>query len=200
VIVDVQLDFCEGGSLPVPGGAAAAERIAAYLERHSDRYAIIVATRDWHEDPGLHFSETPDYRTCWPKHCVAGTTGASFHPALDVRTVNAVVSKGRSSAAYSGFQGDLEEELLDSILETAGIRGVDICGLATDYCVRATALDAVRRGFEVRVLVDLCAGVSPETSDAAVAEMARAGVRIEPSDVLADAEYRPGGPMSLHAG
>jgi nicotinamidase/pyrazinamidase len=185
VIVDVQLDFCEGGSLPVTGGEAVAEHITTYLERDADDYAMIVATRDWHEDPGSHFSETPDYHTSWPTHCVAGTPGAGFHPALDVGRVTAVVSKGRSSAAYSGFQGEIDGEQLDALLARAGIRELDICGLATDHCVRATALDALRRGFAVRVLIDLCAGVSPETTAAAVAEMVAAGVRIEASDVNA---------------
>ncbi len=183
VIVDVQVDFCEGGELPVAGGSAVARRIATYVERHGADYALVVATRDWHEDPGSHFSETPDYRTSWPKHCVAGTAGAAFHPALDVRRVAAVVSKGRSTAAYSGFQGDVDGDTLEAVLRRAGVRAVDVCGLATDHCVRATALDAVSRGFAVRVLVDLCAGVSAATSRAALEELQRAGVRIDRSDV-----------------
>jgi nicotinamidase/pyrazinamidase len=183
VIVDLQVDFCEGGQLPVAGAAAVAQRIATYLERHGADYALIVATRDWHEDPGSHFSEAPDFRSSWPRHCVAGTSGAAFHPALDLSRVTSVVSKGRSSAAYSGFQGDLEGQELESILRTAGVNGIDVCGLATDHCVRATALDAISRGFEVRVLVDLCAGVSPETASAALEELARAGVHIARSDV-----------------
>ena len=183
VIVDLQVDFCEGGQLPVAGGHAVAQRIATYLERHGTDYALIVATRDWHEDPGSHFSDTPDFRSSWPRHCVAGTTGAGFHPALDVSRVTSVVSKGRSSAAYSGFQGDLEGQELESILRTAGVDGIDVCGLATDHCVRATALDAVSRHFDVRVLVDLCAGVSADTARAALEELARAGVRLATSDV-----------------
>jgi nicotinamidase/pyrazinamidase len=179
LIVDVQRDFCEGGSLPVVGGADVAERITKYLEKYADDYAIVVATRDWHEDPGTHFSEIPDYRDRWPPHCVAGTVGAQFHPSFDLSRVTTVVSKGRRSAAYSGFEGDDAGQDLASILRRHRVREIDVCGLATDHCVRATALDAVRHGFEARLLLGLCAGVAPETSAAAVAELETAGVKVE---------------------
>ncbi len=178
LIVDVQNDFCEGGSLAVTGGADIARRITTYLAERADDYAIIVATRDWHEDPGPHFSDAPDYRDSWPPHCVTGTVGAQFHPALDLSHVSTVVSKGRHSAAYSGFEGDDAGEDLESILAELRVRAVDVCGLATDYCVRATALDAFRRGFDVRVLVDLCAGVDAANTPAVLSELEAAGVEL----------------------
>ena len=178
MIVDVQVDFCEGGSLAVAGGADVAGRITMFLEEHSDDYTVVVVTRDWHDDPGEHFSDAPNFRDSWPRHCVAGTVGAQFHPDLDLSRVTAVVSKGRRSAAYSGFEGDDAGEDLESILRKAHVQHVDVCGLATDHCVRATALDAARRGFDVRVLLSLCAGVAPESSAAAVAELEAAGVEV----------------------
>jgi len=177
VVVDVQNDFCQGGTLSVVGGAAVARRISEYLHLHGDDYELVVATRDWHEQPDGHFSSVPDYRDSWPPHCVAGTAGAAFHEGLDTSRFAAVVSKGRFSAAYSGFEGDEGGEELESILRRHGVTAVDICGLATDYCVRATALDALARGFDVRVLTDLCAGVAPDTTDAAMAELDAAGVQ-----------------------
>jgi len=177
VIVDVQNDFCEGGSLAVTGGAEVARRISDHLRAHAGDYAIVVATRDWHEAPGAHFSQAPDYRDSWPPHCVAGSPGAEFNPGLDTSRIDEVVSKGRHSAAYSGFEGaDAAGRDLESVLADAGVDEVDVCGLATDYCVRATALDAVERGLRTRLLLDLCAGVDPGTTAAAQAELAVAGV------------------------
>ncbi|HZQ58777.1 MAG TPA: isochorismatase family protein [Acidimicrobiales bacterium] len=182
VVVDVQNDFCEGGSLAVAGGAEVARRITAHLRAHRGDYAFVVATRDWHEDPGAHFSATPDFRHSWPTHCVAGTEGAAFHPALDTTGVDAVVSKGRRSAAYSGFEGaDDAGEDLASLLAARAITAVDVCGLATDYCVRATALDAVAHGLRTRVLADLSAGVAAETSRQAVDALTAAGVEVAPA-------------------
>jgi nicotinamidase/pyrazinamidase len=179
LVVDVQNDFCEGGSLAVAGGAEVARRITGYLRDHGDEYVVVVATRDWHEDPGPHFSATPDYRDSWPPHCVAGTEGARFHPALDTSRIGAVVSKGRHSAAYSGFEGvDDNGADLGRVLATRGVDEVDVCGLATDYCVRATALDAAALGLRTRVLLDLCAGVSPGTSERAVTELREKGVTV----------------------
>jgi nicotinamidase/pyrazinamidase len=177
VVVDVQNDFCEGGSLAVAGGSAVAGRITTYLAEHGDDYDVIVATRDWHEDPGDHFSATPDYHDSWPPHCVAGSTGAEFHPALDTSRVDAVVSKGRHSAAYSGFEGvdDAGAGLAD-VLASREVEDVDVCGLATDYCVRATALDAAGLGLPTRVLLGLCAGVDPGTTSRALADLEAAGV------------------------
>lgn len=179
LIVDVQNDFCEGGSLPVEGGGEVARRISRHLADHKGEYDLVVATRCWHVDPGPHFSDTPDYRDSWPPHCVAGTPGAAFHPDLDTASVDVVVSKGERSAAYSGFEGHTDDgRALADVLAEREIDQVDVCGLATDHCVRATALDAARLGLSVRVLGDLCAGVAPDTTAAALEEMAAAGVEV----------------------
>ena len=178
LVVDVQNDFCEGGALAVAGGADVARHITEYLRGHRGAYRLVVATRDWHEDPGRHFSDEPDYRESWPVHCVAGSPGARFHPALDSSGFDAVLSKGQHSAAYSGFEAGLAGSDLASILAAAGVSALDVCGLATDYCVRATTLDGLRLGYQVRVLTGLCAGVSPDTTSTALAEMAEAGAEL----------------------
>jgi nicotinamidase/pyrazinamidase len=175
IIVDVQLDFCEGGSLAVAGGASVAERINAV----TGRYDQVVATRDYHVDPGDHFSATPDYVHSWPVHCVAGTAGAAFHPALDVAPIGAVFAKGGYAAAYSGFEGaEPGGAGLADWLRARQVTEVDVVGIATDYCVRATALDAVRAGFATAVLTDLTAGVAPASTAAALEEMRAAGVTV----------------------
>lgn len=188
LIVDVQNDFCEGGSLPVTGGAAVAERIAHYLEGRAERYAAIASTRDWHIEPGRHFASAmgkdaaPDFVDSWPDHCIAGTTGAEYHPSLRNaigRFADAEFRKGRYEAAYSGFQGKLNEEtsLLEWLVENE-IESVDVAGIATDYCVRATALDAREAGFSTVLLEDLVAGVAEGTTRSAIAEMKAAGVEV----------------------
>jgi nicotinamidase/pyrazinamidase len=175
IIVDVQLDFCEGGSLAVAGGASVAERINAV----TGRYDQVVATRDYHVDPGDHFSDTPDYVHSWPVHCVAGTAGAAFHPALDVAPIGAVFAKGGYAAAYSGFEGaEPGGAGLADWLRARQVTEVDVVGIATDYCVRATALDAVRAGFATAVLTDLTAGVATASTAAALDEMRAAGVTV----------------------
>ena len=183
LVVDVQNDFCEGGSLAVPGGSEVAFRIGALLRRWRDTeprdppYDVVVATRDHHIDPGGHFSPEPDFVESWPVHCVADSDGAAFHPNLDPQPFDATFLKGEYAAAYSGFEGRSRDGRdLAEWLTGHGVERVDICGIATDYCVRATALDAVRAGFGTRVLLDLCAGVSPESSVAAVQEMRAAGI------------------------
>ena len=171
VIVDVQHDFCEGGSLPVTGGIAVAQRISDHVGRHLADYEAVVATADWHVDPGSHWSSTPDFAESWPVHCEVGTEGADFRPELDgaLAHVEAVFRKGEHTAAYSGFEGSLEVDGgstigLEQWLRQRGVEAVDVVGIATDYCVRATALDAVHTGFETRVLLDLTAGVTPATT------------------------------------
>jgi len=173
IVVDVQNDFCEGGSLAVNGGAAVAAAISQHIA--TSAYDHVVATRDYHVDPGSHFSLTPDFIDSWPVHCVAGTPGASFHPELDVARVEQVFSKGRFAAAYSGFEAEND---LAGWLTDNGVTDVDVVGIATDHCVRATALDAQRNGFRTTVLVDLTAAVSPTTRDAAVEELLAAGVGV----------------------
>jgi len=175
ILVDVQNDFCEGGSLPVTGGAAVAAAISAHLSEN--HYPYVVATRDYHVDPGAHFSAEPDFTRTWPVHCVAGTPGSAFHPELDVVPIQAVFSKGRKAAAYSGFEGaDKNGTGLADWLHKRGVTELDIAGIATDHCVRATALDAAAAGFATTVLLDLTAGVTRSTVDTTLAELAAAGV------------------------
>lgn len=177
LVVDVQNDFCEGGSLAVAGGAGVAAAITRHLQETS--YDVVVATRDHHRDPGAHFSATPDYVDSWPAHCVIGTPGAEFHPALDTARVDAVFDKGETAAAYSGFEGiDSAGTDLATWLKDSGVDAVDVVGIATDHCVRATALDAARNRFATRVLLELTAGVSPTTTDAALDLMREAGVEL----------------------
>ncbi|HLS76096.1 MAG TPA: nicotinamidase [Nocardia sp.] len=177
IIVDVQNDFCEGGSLAVAGGTAVAEQINAHLA--GSEYAAVVATRDHHIDPGAHFSDTPDYVDSWPPHCRVGTPGAQFHPALDTTGVQEIFSKGEYAAAYSGFEGAAADgSSLTDWLRARDIQAVDVVGIATDHCVRATALDARAAGFDTRVLLDLTAGVAPETVRRALAELRAAGVEL----------------------
>jgi nicotinamidase/pyrazinamidase len=179
IVVDVQNDFCEGGSLAVAGGAAVAAAVSEHLARRRDEYAHVVATRDFHVDPAGHFAEQPDYRLTWPRHCVAGTEGAAFHPDLDMTGVEEVFSKGAFTAAYSGFEGTSDDgAALGPWLRETGVDRVDVVGIATDHCVRATALDAVREGFDTRVLLDLTAGVAPESTERTLAELRSAGVKL----------------------
>jgi nicotinamidase/pyrazinamidase len=175
IIVDVQNDFCEGGSLAVGGGAGVAAGITAALA--SGGWDHVVATQDWHIDPGTHFSDHPDYLDTWPAHCVVGTGGADFHPNLSLDKVEAVFHKGQHAAAYSGFEGKTEHGSgLADWLRARDVTSVDVVGIATDYCVRATALDAVGAGFATTVLLGLTAGVAAGTTDAALQEFATASV------------------------
>ncbi|HJQ46940.1 MAG TPA: nicotinamidase [Amycolatopsis sp.] len=177
IVVDVQNDFCEGGSLAVTGGAETAAKITSYLA--GGGYDHVVATRDYHIDPGAHFSDEPDFVRSWPRHCEAGMAGASFHPALDVGPIGAVFSKGHYSDGYSGFEGHTDSgHELDDWLRRHEVTDVDVVGIATDHCVRATALDAARAGFRVRVLLDLTAGVAQVTVDKALGELGAAGVAL----------------------
>ncbi len=183
IIVDVQNDFCEGGSLAVTGGAAVARGISALLTGGGDGgpagYRHVVATKDFHIDPGSHFSDHPDYVDSWPVHCVAETAGAQFHPDLDTAAVEEVFHKGHYSAAYSGFEGTAEDgTTLADWLRARGVDTVDVVGIATDYCVRATASDAAAAGFATRVLLALTAGVSADTTAEAVTALSRAGVEV----------------------
>ena len=182
IVVDVQNDFCEGGSLAVAGGAAVAAAISGYLAAQAGAYGHVVASRDYHIDPGDHFSGHPDFAGSWPPHCVAGTTGAEFHPDLDTSRLEAVFSKGEHAAAYSGFEGTDEAGApLAAWLRERGVDALDVAGIATDYCVRATALDAARQGFATRVLLPLTAGVDPVTTGEALTAMRDAGVALDSS-------------------
>ena len=218
IIVDVQNDFCEGGSLPVAGGAELAGAISEYVDAHHGQFDHIVATQDWHIDPGAHFSDDPDFVGSWPKHCVAGTRGAELHPDLDTEYIQAYFRKGQFTAAYSGFEGLLapddavptgdrkpgampvsgaapgsdfdagatagseyaggEDAIgLDDWLQSHDVEDVVVVGIATDHCVKATALDGVQAGYSVTVLRDLTVGVAEDLDDA-VAEMELGGVDI----------------------
>ena len=178
IIVDVQNDFCEGGPLAVAGGAQVVRRITTELATDIHNWDYVVATRDRHINPGDHFSDQPDYQVSWPPHCVVGTPGAELHPELDTTRIGAVFDKGAYSAAYSGFEGKVDGVELFDWLKDHDISEVDVVGLATDHCVRATALDAVRNGFSVTVLLDLTAGVSAETTEFALLELRQAGVEL----------------------
>jgi nicotinamidase/pyrazinamidase len=206
IIVDVQNDFCEGGSLAVSGGADVAGAISEYVDSHHGEFDHIVATQDWHIDPGDHFSDTPDFKDSWPPHCVAGTPGAELHPDLDTEYIQAYFQKGQFSAAYSGFEGLLAPEDavptgerqpgalpgpadaerlapdedaigLDDWLQSHDVEDVVVVGIATDYCVMATALDAVQAGYSVTVLRSLTAGIAEDLEEA-VAEMELGGVDV----------------------
>ena len=181
-IIDVQNDFTEGGALGVDGGAAVAAGIARLLAEHPDRYDHVVASRDWHDgdnDNGGHFASDPDYVDSWPAHCVAGTPGAEYHPALDPAVIDVHVRKGQGRPAYSIFEGITDDgETVPAALDRLGITEVDVVGIATDHCVLASALDALEAGRTVRVLSDLVAGVAPESSAAALERLDAAGARI----------------------
>jgi nicotinamidase/pyrazinamidase len=181
VVVDVQNDFCEGGSLAVTGGAAVAAAITAHVRSAAGEYAHVVATRDHHIDPGGHFAEHPDYQETWPAHCVVGTDGVELHPQLDRGPIEAVFDKGEHAAAYSGFEGAADGVGLADWLRGRGVDAVDVVGIATDHCVRATALDAVAAGFTTRVLLPLTAGVAEASTEAALEQLRTAGVELEGS-------------------
>ena len=186
-IIDVQNDFTEGGALGVSGGAAVAARVTRYLAQHPHRYDHVFASRDWHDadnDNGGHFATTdaPDFVTTWPVHCVAGSTGADYHPALDTSAVTVGVRKGQGRPAYSIFEGATDDgEHLPQMLDDLGVEEIDVVGIATDYCVLASALDAVATGRIVRVLDDLVAGVAEVSSALALQQLVAAGVRVESS-------------------
>lgn len=206
IIVDVQKDFCEGGSLAVEGGAKTAALITEYMNQCGDNYHVIATTRDWHIDPGPHFAAEPDFENTWPVHCVAGTPGAELHEDLDSEVLDAEFLKGQYNDGYSGFDGVLGEpdmvrskdgtagpygataaaaaaseadgQTMDDWLREHDVERITVVGIATDHCVRATALDASDAGYEVRVLTNLTAGVAEDTTTAALAEMETAGVML----------------------
>ena len=181
LIVDVQNDFTEGGALATDGGAAVAAAITAHLQTHD--YDLVVASRDWHhpdDDNGGHFATEPDYLDSWPVHCVADTPGAEYHPALDTERIGVHVLKGQGVPAYSAFEGTTEDgRRLVEILTSRGATHLDVVGIATDHCVRASALDARELGFQVRVIAGLTSAVAPESRTAAIDQMRLAGVTVE---------------------
>lgn len=185
LIVDVQNDFCEGGALGVDGGQAVARGVSDYLKHHAHDYALIVASRDWHNadgDNGGHFAgpgEAPNFVTTWPAHCVAGTPGAEYHPALNTNSVTHHIKKGQGIPAYSLFEGrtDAGESAID-ILKGSYVTDVDVVGIATDHCVLASSTDALNEGLRVRVLTDLVAPVSPEAGERALHSLQAQGASL----------------------
>jgi nicotinamidase/pyrazinamidase len=186
IVVDLQNDFTEGGSLGVKGGNVTAASITAHIRAHKSRYSRVIASRDWHSpdgDNGGHFAVKPDMVTTWPRHCVQGTIGSAYNPALELELIDIQIYKGDGQPAYSAFEGKTPGGAsLDDVLRKVKAKHLDIVGIASDHCVRATALDAIARGYTVTVLVDLCVGVAPATTIAAVAEMTAAGVDIRFSE------------------
>jgi nicotinamidase/pyrazinamidase len=182
IIVDVQNDFCEGGSLAVAGGAAVARGITSLLAKPDHGYDHVVATKDFHIEPGSHFAAEPDYAKSWPVHCVAGSAGSEFHPELDTAPIEATFRKGAHAAAYSGFEGTADDGTpLADWLRAREVDQVDVVGIATDYCVRSTAADAVANGFGTRVLLGLTAGVAPGSTSEAIESLRGAGVDVDPA-------------------
>jgi nicotinamidase/pyrazinamidase len=181
-VVDVQNDFTEHGALGVVGGDEVAERITRFLQSHAGDYEIVVASRDWHDadnDNGGHFAAEPDFVDTWPVHCVGGTAGAEYDEGFDTSAVTHHLKKGQGKPAYSLFEGVADDGTSAAeLLERHGIIDIDVVGLATDYCVRASALDAIENGRRVRVFTDLVAGVHPDSSGKALAEIAHAGAEL----------------------
>ncbi len=186
-IIDVQNDFTEGGALGVDGGAAVASAITEHVREHPDDYDVVIASRDWHDpdnDNGGHFAleGDPDFVVTWPQHCMAGTDGAEYHPSIDTGLIDIHVRKGQGVPAYSIFEGTTDDGRgIVTALDELGVTDVDVVGIATDYCVRASALDALAAGRRVRVLTDLVAGVAPGSTEAALRELAAAGATVEPA-------------------
>ncbi|MCD2444195.1 isochorismatase family protein [Agromyces sp. SYSU K20354] len=197
-IIDVQNDFTEGGALGVDGGAAVAAGVTELLTRRRGEYELVFASRDWHagdHDNGGHFAldSEPNFVDTWPPHCVAGTPGAEYHPALSIDEVDVHIRKGQGVPAYSIFEGtDDAGDTVSAVLARHGITDIDVVGIATDYCVRASVLDALEHGQHVRVFTDLVAGVAPTSSEAALAELGHAGATITESSVLAGAGSEAG--------
>lgn len=184
IVVDVQRDFCEGGSLAVAGGNATAGAIRDYIRRPPIPYVTCVATRDHHIDPAEHFAAQPDYQTTWPAHCVVGTPGVLLHDDLADIAFDAVFDKGEYQAAYSGFEGKAADgSTLAGWLTAHDISNVDVVGIATDFCVKATALDSAEAGFATRVLLNLTAGVAEQTVDAAIEQLRDRGIDVTTSVV-----------------
>ena len=180
VVVDLQNDFCPGGALGVRGGDAVVPVLNGYLDRFAAAGAPVFLTRDWHPPVTRHFQA---YGGVWPPHCVQGTRGAEFHPDLAPPAGAVVVSKGMDPEqdAYSAFQAeDAGGRSFSTVLSQRGVRRLYVGGLATDYCVRASALDAVRAGFEVVVLTDAIGAVDIQPGDGtrALEEMRAAGARL----------------------
>ncbi|WP_167142707.1 isochorismatase family protein [Canibacter zhoujuaniae] len=183
LVVDIQNDFVEGGALGVTGGTAVATRVSELLQGEHG-YDMVVASRDWHNasgDNGGHFAldAEPDFVNTWPVHCVAGSFGAEYHSALQDAEFDVEIFKGQGEPAYSAFEGSSADGLkLEEILKEAGVKHLDVVGIATDYCVLQSSEDAYWAGFRVRVLKDFVAGVAAETSAKALDELRAMGAEV----------------------
>jgi nicotinamidase/pyrazinamidase len=187
IIIDVQNDFCAGGSLAVPGGDEVVPVLNRYIEIFSRALLPVYATRDWHPERTKHFKA---FGGLWPPHCVQGSKGAEFHPDLKLPAQTAIVSKGTifDEDVYSGFDGQTEAGIaLATELKQHGIDHLYIGGLATDYCVKHTALDGLRNGFSVTLLTDGVRGVNLNRGDSeqAIEEMVEAGAQLAALDDVA---------------
>jgi nicotinamidase/pyrazinamidase len=183
LVVDVQNDFCEGGSLAVDGGATVASKISEYLK--SSNYDLVIGSRDWHDSDNNnsgHFADSgsdPDFTNSWPRHCVADSHGADYHPNLASELIQTHIFKGQGAHGYSAFEGvTAGSESLAEVLKAQGVEQLDVVGIATDHCVLASALDANKLGLKVRVISSLTAGVSPESTEKAIDLMVDAGVEV----------------------
>lgn len=187
LVIDVQNDFCEGGALACSGGAAVAKKISDYLRAQKSEYQLVFASRDWHTPNDRndgHFPEPgiePDFVKTWPLHCLAGSEGAEYHPNLDQSLIDIHIKKGQSANGYSIFDGtDDSGQSFENLIRQNGITEVDVVGIATDYCVRASALDSVKFGLKVSVISSLTVGVDPKSTESAIDEMVDAGVDVSP--------------------
>lgn len=180
VVVDVQKDFVEGGSLAVEGG----QRIAGILNNlvvpiWHDNVGPVFFTKDWHIDPGNHFSDTPDYVDSWPEHCVADSIGAEFAAEFKEALLENIFKKGQYAASYSGVDGvNIDGEGLIDSLQENGVTAVNIVGIAFDYCVAATALDLHAAGFETTVVKSFTASVHPENDANVIAKLESKGIHV----------------------
>lgn len=187
LVIDVQVDFCEGGALACDGGAAVASAITKHIMSNRKDYDLVIASRDWHtpgsENSG-HFPKPgiePDFVSTWPLHCIAGEKGAEYHPNLDSSLIDVHIKKGQDANGYSIFEGiDDQGQSFKEVLEANSITDVDVVGIATDYCVRASSLDAQKHGLRARVISSLTAGVNAASVEAAIDEMIDAGVLVVP--------------------
>jgi len=175
IVVDVQPTFMEGGGLPVPHG----EEVVSAINDLMSEFDYIITTQDWHIDSGEHISDEPDFVNSWPAHGIAGTNEAELHADLQHCLINFQVKKGQYDAGYSGFSGKTEDSCtLEDILLKLGVEKVFVCGLATEYCVKATALDSKRLGFDTAVILSATRGVTPEGMKKAIREMCASGIEV----------------------
>lgn len=184
IVVDVQQDFCEGGELAVTGGLDVARMVHEHIQNSMGDYRIVIASFDWHIDPVGHFSDDPDFVDTWPPHCVVGTDGVLPAAPFCHQDFHLAAYKGMFHPAYSAFEGVVclyggPPRDLAYRLRSDEIDEVDVCGLALDYCVKATALDAVKAGFQTNLLINLTAAVHNDSKSimAVMAELDAAGVR-----------------------